>query len=137
MYGLLSIADLEQDFINPYDLSKKLNSFVMVEYGAQLLMTVVLVLGGRWFIGLVQVGLSAYMVWLYVNKKYLLDATDAFKEAKSHKNRRTIIFGVHAFSMIFLVYMLIHTFVHTVLSSGARETAKQLFKEAATSVHGF
>eukprot|EP00983_Pelagomonas_calceolata_P110951 1159730-Pelagomonas_calceolata.AAC.8 len=26
---LLSIADLEQDFINPYDLSKKLNSFVV------------------------------------------------------------------------------------------------------------
>jgi len=100
---LLCLSDLEQDFINPYDLSKKLNGFVVggaqgaarlvpgsqhregparpgapqshtltrtprsqplqkLEYGVQLLLTSVLVLGGRWVIGLMHVGLSAYMV---------------------------------------------------------------------------
>jgi hypothetical protein len=44
-------------------------------------------------------------VWLYVNNKVYIDTVDAIKQVKSHKARRTVVFGVHAFSLLFLVYM--------------------------------
>jgi len=44
-------------------------------------------------------------VWLYINRKYILEATDAFRELKPQKFRRTIIFAVNALSLVITVYM--------------------------------
>lgn len=136
-YGLICLTDLEQDFMNPYDLSNRLNRFVMAEYAGQFILTAVLVSGGKWFCAALHIGLTAYMITLFAKKQVYIDATDAFKQLKVQKFRRGIIFGCYCVSFVIVVFRLVETIVHQMLTEEGRETARQLFKDAAVTLPGY
>ncbi|KAJ9524065.1 cornichon protein-domain-containing protein [Haematococcus lacustris] len=137
MYGLISLSDLEQDFLNPLDLSRKLNAFVWLEYSAQFVVAAILVGTAKWVAGGLHVAITAYMVHLYLKGHVYIDATDAFRQLKQQKFRRGLLFGAYCLSFVFLTYRLIETAIHTTLTPEGRETAKKLFKDAAASLHGY
>uniref|UniRef100_A0A7S0WIB6 Uncharacterized protein n=1 Tax=Chlamydomonas leiostraca TaxID=1034604 RepID=A0A7S0WIB6_9CHLO len=136
-YALICLTDLEQDFINPYDLSNRLNRFVIAEYAGQFIMTAALIAGGKWFCAALHIAVSAYMITLFVKKQVYIDATDAFKQLKGQKFRRGVIFGCYCFSFVMVVFRLVETIVHQMLTPEGRETARKLFKEAAVTLPGY
>lgn len=103
---LICLTDLEQDFINPYDLSNKLNRFVVAEYAAQFVLTAALLGTGKWFVGGLQLIVLVIMIHYYMKKQVYIDATDAFKQLKPQKTRRTVLFGVYCFTFVFITYRL-------------------------------
>lgn len=137
MFALISLSDLENDFINPYDLSSRLNRFVILEYVAQCVIVVTLLLSGKWFCGALHIGMLAYMVHSLVKRQHVVDATDVFKQLPAQKKKRFIMFGFFLATLVIVMYRLIESIIHGLLTPEGRATAKKLFKEAAASLHGY
>jgi hypothetical protein len=140
---LISLSDLENDFINPYDLSSRLNRFVVsfvcaagsqphtrtsgsepahrattyrcdvlcyphtvqiLEYVAQCVIVVTLLLSGKWFCGALHVCMLAYMLHSLVKRQHVVDATDVFKQLPAQKKKRYIMFGFFLATLVIVMY---------------------------------
>ncbi|KXZ55330.1 hypothetical protein GPECTOR_3g462 [Gonium pectorale] len=137
MYALISLSDLENDFINPYDLTTRLNRFVAVEYGAQFVLTAALLFTGKWFLGVAQLLLTAFLLHSWSVRQHVVDATDVFRQLPLQKKRRLIMFGAFLFCFVMVTYRLIESIIHGLLTDEGRETAKKLFQDAAASLHHY
>mmetsp|Transcript_18975 Transcript_18975/g.34370 ORF Transcript_18975/g.34370 Transcript_18975/m.34370 type:complete len:160 (-) Transcript_18975:157-636(-) len=136
IYGLMLLTDLENDFINPYDYTKKNNSFWWIDFGGQCLITSILVLSGKWLIGSIHVVLLAGMVYWLLNGDLIVQATDVIKKLKSIKKYCYIVFSVYAIFFVICLYKMVDTIVVDLLAPEGRQAAKKLLKEAVAA-HGF
>ncbi|KAG2496227.1 hypothetical protein HYH03_005825 [Edaphochlamys debaryana] len=137
MYALISLSDLENDFINPYDLTQRLNRFVAFEYGGQVLITAALLLTGKWFLGLLQAAMLAFLLHSWHTRQHVVDATDVFRQLPMQKKRRLIMFGSFLGYFVIITYRLIESIIHGLLTDEGRANAKKLFQDAAATLHGY
>lgn len=136
-YTLIILSDLENDFINPYDLSTKLNRWVVPEYALQIAITLVCCLSLKYFTGVAQLCMLAYLVKFWIARQQYIDATDAFKQLPAQKKKRTIILVFHLCLFVFITYRVIECALHSLLTPEGRQTAKRIFQEAAATLHGY
>ena len=101
---LISLSDLENDNTNPFDCADQINRFVLPEYAGQAALTLVLLASRNWLVAAVQVGVSAYLVHLYLRKRVYLHAADAFKQLPSFKKTRTWVFGIQCACFLIVTY---------------------------------
>ncbi|EFJ44997.1 hypothetical protein VOLCADRAFT_76026 [Volvox carteri f. nagariensis] len=137
MFALISLSDLENDFINPYDLTLRLNRFVALEYVGQVLITASLLLTGKWFIGVLQLGMLGFLLHNWSTRRHVVDATDVFRQLPVQKKRRLIMFGSFLLYFIIITYRLIESVIHGLLTDEGRANAKRLFQDAAATLHGY
>lgn len=137
MFALISLSDLENDFINPYDLTLRLNRFVALEYAGQAVLTAALLLTGKWLTALLQGAMLLYLLHSYSTRQHLVDATDVFRQLPVQKKRRLIMFGAFLVFFVIITYRLIESIIHDLLNEEGRARAKKLFQEAATTLHGY
>ena len=137
MYALTSLADLESDFINPFELSKRLNGWVAVEYGSQLALTLLFLATGKWFVALLEAGILAYMIRIWRKGQAYVDAADAFKQVPVQKPIRTRLCAAQVVCFVIVVYRLVGCAIHSLLTPAGRHAAHKLFREAASSIHGY
>eukprot|EP00878_Enallax_costatus_P006911 GHUV01007241.1.p1 GENE.GHUV01007241.1~~GHUV01007241.1.p1 ORF type:complete len:160 (+),score=24.68 GHUV01007241.1:253-732(+) len=137
MYTIVCLTDLENDFINPFDLSAKMNRFVVHELVAQGSIAGLLLLSGNWLAGACHAVLLAYLLQLYTSRKLHVDTTDAFRQLPQQKKQRFILLGAHLLLFIVVVYRLIETALLTLLTPEGRAMTKKLMHEAAASMHGY
>jgi hypothetical protein len=57
--------------------------------------TALYLLGGKWVIGALQLGLLAYMVHLWTSKTIKIDTTDAFRQLPQQKKQRCALLIAH------------------------------------------
>ena len=76
----------------------------MVELVSEAICAALLLLSGKWFVGLLQLGLLVYMSKLYASRKLFVDTTDAFRQLPEQKKQRFIFLGVHLTLFIVVVY---------------------------------
>ncbi|KAI8467108.1 MAG: cornichon protein-domain-containing protein [Monoraphidium minutum] len=137
MYAIMSLSDLENDFLNPYDLCSRLNRFVAVEYGVQGGLALILLLSGNWFTGACHLALLGYMVHLWAGGRVYVDTTDAFRQLPQQKRQKLVLLAAHTVLFMLVVYRLIEAAIHALLTPEGRAVTQRLLKEAVGSVHGY
>jgi len=75
------------------------------EVAGQLVLTGTLLLCGKWVVGLLHVGMSVYLLRLWLSKRIFLEPTDAFKQLPKQKSIRFVAVGFYLASFVFFVYM--------------------------------
>ncbi|CAD6337830.1 unnamed protein product [Miscanthus lutarioriparius] len=88
IYQLMCLADLEFDYINPFDSSSRINKVVMPEFVLQALLSVLFLLSGHWAMFLLSLPLVYYNYTLYQRRQHLVDVTEIFNQLGREKKRR-------------------------------------------------
>ncbi|KAF3790242.1 cornichon-like protein 4 [Nymphaea thermarum] len=88
IYQVMCLADLEYDYINPYDSSSRINSVVLPEFVVQGLLGLFFLFTGHWVMFLLCMPYLYYNVKLYMQKQHLVDVTEIFNLLHREKMRR-------------------------------------------------
>ncbi|XP_060969014.1 protein cornichon homolog 4-like isoform X1 [Cannabis sativa] len=88
VYQLMCLADLEFDYINPYDSSARVNRVILPEFITQGLLCVFFFLSGHWVMSLLCGPYLYYNVQLYARKQHLVDVTEIFNMLHKEKKQR-------------------------------------------------
>jgi len=112
IYQLMCLADLEFDYINPFDSSSRINKVVMPEFVLQALLSVLFLLSGHWVMFLLSLPLVYYNYTLYQRRQHLVDVTEIFNQLGREKKRR--LFKI--VSLIVLLFLSLFWMIWSVLS---------------------
>ncbi|PKA47659.1 Protein cornichon like 4 [Apostasia shenzhenica] len=99
IYQLMSLADLEFDYINPYDSSSRINGVILPEFALQGVLSLLFLITGHWMMFLFSAPILYYNVRLYQQRRHLIDVTEIFNQLNGEKKRRLI-------KLIYLVILL-------------------------------
>jgi len=115
VFVLISFADLESDYINPIDLCSRINQFVMPEYVAHGVLTLLLLLSGYWLEFLFNLPMFAWHINNVVSRKMYLDPTSIFSKLSDEKKKNYVSLGYYMISFFYYLYRLIYTLVQSVV----------------------
>ncbi|CAI9755377.1 unnamed protein product [Fraxinus pennsylvanica] len=101
VYQLMCLADLEFDYINPYDSASKINKVVLPEFITQGVLCFLFLVTGHWVMSLLSVPYLYYNVRLYTRRQHLVDVTEIFNLLNWEKKQRLFKLGY----VIFLLFM--------------------------------
>ncbi|KAK9198499.1 hypothetical protein WN944_013684 [Citrus x changshan-huyou] len=99
VYQLMCLADLEFDYINPYDSSSRINKVVLPEFITEGVLCVFFLITGHWFMSLLCVPYLYYNVRLYTQRQHLVDVTEIFNQLHWEKKQRL-------FKLAYLIFLL-------------------------------
>ncbi|KAK8599065.1 hypothetical protein V6N13_077005 [Hibiscus sabdariffa] len=103
----MCLADLEFDYINPYDSSSRINKVVLPEFILQGLLCVFYLLTGHWVMSLLCAPYLYYNVRLYTQKKHLADVTEIFNTLPWEKKQRLFKLGYVVVLLFFSIFWMI------------------------------
>ncbi|RRT74284.1 hypothetical protein BHE74_00025930 [Ensete ventricosum] len=98
----MCLADLEFDYINPYDSASRINKVIYPEFVLQGALCLLFLLSGNWLMLLLCVPYLYYNVRLYQQRQHLIDVTEIFNQLNREKKRRL-------FKLVTLVTLLFLT----------------------------
>ncbi|GMI96205.1 hypothetical protein like AT1G12390 [Hibiscus trionum] len=99
VYQLMCLADLEFDYINPYDSSSRINNVAFLEFIGEGVLCVFYLVTGHWVMSLLCAPYLYYNVRLYSLRQHLVDVTEIFNLLHTEKKRRL-------FKLAYLVVLL-------------------------------
>ncbi|XP_030524624.1 protein cornichon homolog 4-like [Rhodamnia argentea] len=99
VFQLMCLADLEFDYINPYDSSSRINRVVMPEFIGQGALCFFYLVTGHWFMSLLCVPYLYHNVQLYMRRQHLVDVTEIYNMLKWEKKQRL-------FKLAYLILLL-------------------------------
>ncbi|XP_058778235.1 protein cornichon homolog 4-like [Vicia villosa] len=108
-YQLMCLADLEFDYINPYDFASRINSVVLVEFVLQGVLCCFYLVTGHWFMSLLCVPYLYFNIRLYRQKKHLIDVTEIFSMLSWEKKQRLVKLFYLVITLFLSVFWLIYT----------------------------
>ncbi|XP_057513321.1 protein cornichon homolog 4-like [Actinidia eriantha] len=109
VYQLMCLADLEFDYINPYDSASRINQMVLPEFITQGVLCFLYLITGHWFMSLLSVPYLYYNVTLYMQKKHLVDVTEIFNQLNWEKKQRLFKLGYLIFILFISLFWMIWT----------------------------
>merc|ERR1712137_68426 len=101
LFRLVSLIDLESDFINPVELCQKVNKLVIPEYIVHGSLVVFFLLTGYWVEMILNLPLLGYRLFLMREQRHLLDPTRIFTQIDLEKK---VGFVVLLYYVLFLFY---------------------------------
>eukprot|EP01027_Heterolobosea_sp_BB2_P005938 GEZU01009037.1.p1 GENE.GEZU01009037.1~~GEZU01009037.1.p1 ORF type:complete len:118 (+),score=41.44 GEZU01009037.1:159-512(+) len=110
------------------EMSSKINPMIKIEYIAQAVVTVLCLLFGQWVPLFLNLPLFAYHAHRFQTKKYLLDATELFKQIKRLKREAIVKLGVYTLFFFFYFYCMIRDIIRYALDSDDLEAIADKFK---------
>ncbi|XP_061348200.1 protein cornichon homolog 4-like [Gastrolobium bilobum] len=111
IYQLMCLADLEFDYINPYDSSSRINKVVLPEYITQGVLCCVYLVTGHWIMSLFCAPYLYYNVRLYRQGKHLVDVTEIFNLLSGEKKLRL----AKLFYLVFILFLSLFWMIYTSL----------------------
>ncbi|KAJ9147789.1 hypothetical protein P3X46_029910 [Hevea brasiliensis] len=111
VFQLMCLADLEFDYINPYDSSSRINKVILPEYIAEGVLCIFYLLTGHWCMSLLCVPYLHYNLRLYTRRQHLIDVTEIFNLLHWEKKQRLF----KLFYLIFLLFLSIFWMILTAL----------------------
>ncbi|CAI8589205.1 unnamed protein product [Vicia faba] len=108
-YQLMCLADLEFDYINPYDFASRINSVVLVEFVLQGVLCCFYLVTGHWFMSLLCVPYLYFNIRSYRQKKHLIDVTEIFSMLSWEKKQRLVKLFYLVITLFLSVFWLIYT----------------------------
>ncbi|XP_074568108.1 protein cornichon homolog 1-like [Curcuma longa] len=88
IYQLMCLADLEFDYINPYDSASRINKVIYPEFGLQAALCLLFLLSGNWWMVLLSAPYLYYNARLYQRRQHLIDVTEIFNQLNQEKKKR-------------------------------------------------
>ncbi|KAK4262658.1 hypothetical protein QN277_028194 [Acacia crassicarpa] len=110
-YQLMCLADLEFDYINPYDSSSRINRVVFPEFIVQGVLCLFYLVTGHWVMSLFCAPYLYYNVRLYRRREHLVDVTEIFNSLSWEKKQRL----VKLFYLVFILFLSIFWMIYTSL----------------------
>jgi len=127
VYSIVSLGDLESDYLNPVDLCEKLNKFANTEIIGHVILTLLLLFFGSWYEFLLNLPVAIFNVKSILFKEHLIDPTTIFTHLNYHKKKSIIKLVIFMMAFFIYLYQFIHLCVQTLLNS-------HLTKSMATSI---
>lgn len=107
LYQLMCLADLELDYINPYDSASRINKVVMAEFVTQASFCLLHLMAGHWPMFLLCLPYLYYNVTLYTRRQHLVDVTEIFNQLQFEKKKRIYKLGYLALLVALSVFWMI------------------------------
>ncbi|KAJ4794220.1 hypothetical protein LUZ62_045466 [Rhynchospora pubera] len=111
LYQLITLSDLEFDYINPFDSSARINAVVIPEFLLQALLCASFLLTWHWFSFLLALPVTCYHLNLYLKRRHLVDVTEIFRSLNSEKKYRIIKLALYVTLFVIVIYRLVLTAV--------------------------
>ncbi|KAL0286576.1 UNVERIFIED_CONTAM: protein cornichon4 [Sesamum angustifolium] len=109
VFQLMCLADLEYDYINPYDSAARINSVVMPEFITHGVLCFVCLVTGHWVMSLLCIPYLYYNVRLYLQRQQFVDVTEIFNLLNREKKQRLFKLGyVVLLLFVTLFWMIFH-----------------------------
>ncbi|KAK3038497.1 hypothetical protein RJ639_029795 [Escallonia herrerae] len=109
VYQLMCLADLEFDYINPYDSASRINKVVLPEFITQGVLCFLYVITGHWVMSLLGVPYLYYNVRLYMRRQHLLDVTEIFNQLNWEKKQRLFKLGYLIVLLFISLFWMIYS----------------------------
>ncbi|KAL8036891.1 hypothetical protein ABFX02_11G006000 [Erythranthe guttata] len=94
-YQFLGFSDLEADYLNPYELSSRVNSVIVPEYLLQGAFCILFLVTGHWFMFLLSLPPAYFNLTQYLSQQHRIDVTEVFRVLNAEKKTRIIKLGVY------------------------------------------
>ncbi|PIN02844.1 ER vesicle integral membrane protein [Handroanthus impetiginosus] len=107
----MCLADLEFDYINPYDSASRINKVVLPEFITQGVLCFLFLVTGHWAMSLLCVPYLYYNVRLYQGRQHLVDVTEIFNQLNWEKKQRLFKLGY----IVLLLFMSLFWMIYTAL----------------------
>ncbi|XP_073156045.1 protein cornichon homolog 4 [Henckelia pumila] len=111
VFQLMCLADLEFDYINPYDSASRINSVVLPEFITQGVLCALFLLTGHWVMSFLCLPYLYYNVRLYLRRQHLVDVTEIFNLLSWEKKQRLFKLGY----VILLLFMCLFWMIYNAL----------------------
>ncbi|XP_010263191.1 PREDICTED: protein cornichon homolog 4-like [Nelumbo nucifera] len=111
IFQLMCLADLEFDYINPYDSARRINSVVLPEFGTLGALCFLFLISGHWFMFILCLPYLYYNARMYMRRQHLVDVTEIFNMLNWEKKQRL----VKLVYLIVLVFFTIFWMIWSVL----------------------
>ncbi|KAL2516934.1 Protein cornichon4 [Abeliophyllum distichum] len=111
VFQLMCLADLEFDYINPYDSASRINRVILPEFITQGVLCFLFLVTGHWVMSLLSVPYLYYNVRLYMRRQHLVDVTEIFNLLNWEKKQRLFKLGY----IIFLLFMSLFWMIYNAL----------------------
>ncbi|KAK1560939.1 hypothetical protein Q3G72_032537 [Acer saccharum] len=108
-YQLMSLTDLEVDYINPYDSAARINMLVMPEFVTQGILCIIFLVAGHWFMFLLSLPYLYFNVRLYQKRQHLLDVTEIYNQMYWEKKQRLFKLGYLVTLLVICLIWLLWT----------------------------
>ncbi|CAA3033777.1 protein cornichon homolog 4-like [Olea europaea var. sylvestris] len=108
VYQLICLADLEFDYINPYDSASKINRVVLPEFITQGVLCFLFLVTGHWVMSLLSVPYLYYNVRLYTRRQHLVDVTEIFNLLNWEKKQRLFKLGYVILFLFMCLFWMIY-----------------------------
>ncbi|KAG8382358.1 hypothetical protein BUALT_Bualt05G0069000 [Buddleja alternifolia] len=108
---LICLADLEFDYINPYDSASRINSVVLPEFISQGVLCFLFLVTGHWVMSLLCIPYLYYNVRLYLRRQHLIDVTEIFNMLNREKKLRLFKLGY----IVLLIFMCLFWLIYNAL----------------------
>ncbi|XP_077245726.1 putative protein cornichon homolog 2 isoform X2 [Tasmannia lanceolata] len=105
----MSLADLEFDYINPYDSALRINSVVLPEFITQGVLCLLFLLSGHWFMFLLCAPNLYYNFRLYTRRQHLVDVTEIFNMLDWEKKQRFVKLIYTVILLFFSIFWMVWT----------------------------
>eukprot|EP00884_Botryococcus_braunii_P003011 jgi/Botrbrau1/12710/Bobra.67_1s0073.1 len=135
MYGLITISDLEQDYLNPHDAADALNPWVAPEVAVQAVLGTILLIAQKWLFGPVHAAVAAFSMRRYLRGEATSEPTDIWDFAKKDKYIRMYKLIFYLVSFVYIIYRMVESAIHAI--DGTPESNKmvhKLLQEAAATL---
>ncbi|XP_031488140.1 protein cornichon homolog 1-like isoform X1 [Nymphaea colorata] len=107
VYQLISLSDLEFDYINPYDSSSRINTWVIPEFVIQGVLSALFLVTWRWFMLILTAPITYYHLTLYMKRRHLIDVTEIFRLLNVEKKYRMVKLGFYLSLFFIIIYRLV------------------------------
>ncbi|XP_071707556.1 protein cornichon homolog 4-like isoform X3 [Rutidosis leptorrhynchoides] len=108
MMQLMCFADLEFDYINPYDSASRINFVILPEFITQGVLCLIYLLTGHWMMFLLSLPYLYYNVRLYTRNQHLVDVTEIFNQLNWEKKQRLFKLGYLIFLLFITLFWMIY-----------------------------
>ncbi|KAH6789543.1 Cornichon family protein [Perilla frutescens var. frutescens] len=111
LYQLMSLADLEYDYINPYDSASRINKAVLPEFVAQGVLCLLHLITGHWVMFLLCLPYAYYNITLYTRRQHFVDVTEIFNQLSWEKKVRLCKLGYLVILVAMTIFWMIWAIV--------------------------
>nr|GMD99119.1 protein cornichon homolog 4-like [Ipomoea batatas] len=109
VFQLMCLADLEFDYINPYDSASRINKVILPEFITHGVLCFLYLVTGHWIAALICVPYLYYNVRLYLERQHLIDVTEIFNQLNYEKKRRLWKLAYLVLLLFMSLFMLIYS----------------------------